>query len=313
MKGERLDIRNKSQDRLDRIAKTEKLLYEFNKLEPGEKKDEILKELFPDMGKNCRIKSPLLVSISDLVHIGNNVLINSNFQCMCGIDVYIEDDVRIAYGVSIITNNHDYYDRHILVMDPVRLCRNSWIGMNAIILPGVTVGENAIVGAGSVVTHDVEPCTVVAGNPAKVIKRLDPNKFGVTECFETEETLNVFFKGDNFIIGKNEKNDLFYKSDNKKILLAEEYEINVLDMIDDLVFILSDKIKVISINDLSKPFEYYSNYYNNYYKAEKYNDVYLVNTDDSDSIIVYKKDNQILFKRVFEYEINKLDEIIKKL
>ena len=313
MKGERLDIRLKSKNRLENIERTEKLLYELNNLKPGEDRYPILKQLFPDMGNNCRIKSPFMVSISNCIHIGNNVLINSNFQCACGTDVYIEDDVRIAYGVSIITNNHDYYDRNMLVMDPVRICKNVWIGVGAIILPGVTVGENSIVGAGAVVTHDVLPNTVVAGNPAKVIKELDPNKFENDSKEVDNETLNVFFKGDNYIIGKNENNDLFYKDNNKKVLLAENYEINVIDMIDDLIFILSDKIKVFSIYDLNKPYIYYSNYYNAYYKAEKYNDVYLINTDDGDSIVCYKRDNKILFKRIFDYEFNKIDEIIRNL
>jgi len=309
---ERLDIRKKSKERIERIAKTEKLLYELNNLKPGEDRLPILKQLFPDMGQNTRVRSPLIISISDYLHIGNNVLINSGFKAAIGCDTYIEDDVRIAYGVTIITNNHDYYDRDILIMKPIRICKNAWIGANATILPGVTIGENAVVGAGSVVTHDVLPNTVVAGNPARVIKKLDPAKFNLDEIKDTE-SLNVYFKNDDFIIGKNENNDLFYKDNNKKVLLAESYEINVLDLIDDLLFILSDKIKVYDLCDLSKPYTFFSNYYNNYYKAEKYKDVYLVNTDDGDSIIVYKKNNNISFKRVFDYELNKIDDIINNL
>lgn len=314
MDGTRLDIKEKSVDRKNKIAKTERLLYDLNNLKPGEDREPLLRELFPDMGNNCRIKSPLLVSISDYLHIGNNVLINCYFKAAIGTDVYIEDDVRIAYNVTIITNNHDYYDRDILVMNPVRICKNAWIGAGAIILPGVTIGENAVIGAGAVVTHDVKANTVVAGNPAKVIKELDPSKFNnSSNIVEDDFSLNPYFQNDDYIIGKDEKNDLYFKDKNKKILLAESYEINVLDMIDDLIFILSDKIKVFSINNLDKPFIYYSNYYNSYYKTEKYNDVYLVNTDDGDLIIVYKKNDNILFKRIFDYEINKLDEIIKNL
>ena len=70
------------------------------------------------------------------------------------------------------THNHDPQVRQILTCKPVVLKRNCWIGAGATILPGVTVGENAIVGAGSVVTKDVEPNTAVAGNPARLIKRL---------------------------------------------------------------------------------------------------------------------------------------------
>ena len=71
-----------------------------------------------------------------------------------------------------ISNNHDLYDHQVLTCKPVHLKRNCWIGAGATILPGVTVGENAVVAAGAVVTKNVEPNTVVGGNPAKIIRRL---------------------------------------------------------------------------------------------------------------------------------------------
>lgn len=86
--------------------------------------------------------------------------------------VTIEDDVLVAANVQLISNNHDLYDHQILTCKPVVLKRNCWIGAGATILPGVTVGENAVVGAGSVVTRDVEANTVVVGNPARVVKTL---------------------------------------------------------------------------------------------------------------------------------------------
>ena len=63
----------------------------------------------------------------------------------------------------------------IITCKPVHICRRAWIGAGSTILPGVTVGENSVVGAGSVVTHDVEPNTIVAGNPARLIKRIERN------------------------------------------------------------------------------------------------------------------------------------------
>ena len=86
--------------------------------------------------------------------------------------VTIEDDVLVAANVQLISNNHDLYDHQILTCKPVVLKRNCWIGAGATILPGVTVGENAVVGAGSVVTRDVEANTVIVGNPARVVKTL---------------------------------------------------------------------------------------------------------------------------------------------
>lgn len=86
--------------------------------------------------------------------------------------ISIEDEAMIAANVQLISNNHDLDNRWIITCKPVRICRRAWIGAGATILPGVTIGENAVVGAGSVVTRDVEPDTIVAGNPARLIKRI---------------------------------------------------------------------------------------------------------------------------------------------
>ena len=73
----------------------------------------------------------------------------------------------------MLTNNHDLYERAIITCKPVRIRRNVWVGANVTILPGVTIGENAVIGAGSVVTKDVPDNAVVAGNPARLIRYLD--------------------------------------------------------------------------------------------------------------------------------------------
>ena len=80
----------------------------------------------------------------------------------------------IAANVQLISNNHDLYERQVITCKPVHIGKNAWIGAGATILPGVTVGDNAVVGAASVVTKDVAPDTIVAGNPAKFIKVIPP-------------------------------------------------------------------------------------------------------------------------------------------
>lgn len=246
----------------------------------------------------------------DNVKLGKNVLIKDGFKIIGNGEIIIEDDVIIDSNVTLITSFIDYYDRSKTNTGKILIKKNAYIGTNSLIYSNITIGNNSYVMPNSVVLSDVFDNKIVAGNPANEINELDQNKFNNKD---TDDSLNIFFKGNDYIIGKDINNDLYYLSNDKRILLASNYEINVLDLIDDLLFILGDKIKVFSLCNLEKPFIYYSSYYNNYYKAKKYNDVYLINTDDSDIIVAYKKDNNILFKRVFDYEINKLDNIINTL
>lgn len=106
------------------------------------------------------------------VKFGRNVIIMPGCLMMSAGGITIDDDVQIAANVQLISNNHDLKYRHIITCKPIHICRGAWIGAGATILPGVTVGENAVVGAASVVTHDVESNTIVAGNPAKLLRRI---------------------------------------------------------------------------------------------------------------------------------------------
>ena len=108
--------------------------------------------------------------------IGKNVFINSNLLAMSRGGITIEDDVQIAGNVSLVSNNHDLYDRQILTCKPVLIKKGAWIGAGATILAGISIGKYAVVGAGAVVTKDVPDYAVVVGNPAKVIKTLDAEK-----------------------------------------------------------------------------------------------------------------------------------------
>ncbi|KVM01942.1 sugar O-acetyltransferase [Burkholderia stagnalis] len=109
------------------------------------------------------------------IRVGRNVFINQNctFYDLGGLD--IGDDVMIGPNVSLITSGHPLEPsrrRAFVVARPIRIERNVWIGAGATVIGGVTVGENAVVGAGAVVTRDVPPNTLVGGNPAKVIRSI---------------------------------------------------------------------------------------------------------------------------------------------
>ena len=105
------------------------------------------------------------------------VVIGSTDKGLGASGITIEDDVRIAANVQLISNNHDPYDLPVLLCKPVHIKASAWIGAGATILPGVCVGRHAVVGAGSVVTKDVPDYAVVVGNPARVVKMLDKERF----------------------------------------------------------------------------------------------------------------------------------------
>lgn len=175
----RYDIRIPNPEMQEESRRTMHLQYQINKEEFGtEAYNKLISDMFiGGFGEGSIIAPPMYIVRASHVHVGNHVLINSGFKCMSAGQVYIDDRAEIAMNVTIITNNHDFYDRDILTIKDVHICRNVWIGAGAIILPGVTIGENSIVGAGSIVTKDVPANTIVAGNPAKPIRKLDPEKF----------------------------------------------------------------------------------------------------------------------------------------
>ena len=132
------------------------------------------KDLFGNnMGEGSWVQPPLKGVAFHCVRIGKNVKIMPDCLMMARGGLIIDDDVMIAANVQLITNNHDLHDRDLLICKPIHICRNAWVGAGATILSGVTIGENAVVAAAAVVTKDVPANTIVAGNPAKIIKEIE--------------------------------------------------------------------------------------------------------------------------------------------
>lgn len=118
---------------------------------------------------------PFYTNFGRFITIGKNVFINHACSFLDLGGITIEDNVLIGPRVNLVTENHpsNPAERRSLMTKPIVIRRNAWIGANATILPGVTIGENAIVAAGAVVSKDVPANTIVGGVPAKFIKLID--------------------------------------------------------------------------------------------------------------------------------------------
>jgi len=137
---------------------------------------------FKFFGESAEFRPGAYAVTCSKIGLGRRVVIRPG--CMLFADefeeIVIEDDVSLGAGVHIYVNNHRFDRADIPIIDqgytpskPVRLKKGCWIGANVILLPGVVVGENAVVGAGSIVTKCVPDRVIVAGNPAKLIRPID--------------------------------------------------------------------------------------------------------------------------------------------
>lgn len=120
---------------------------------------------------------PFYTDCGKNITVGKNVFINTGCRFQDQGGIRIGDHVLIGHNVVLATLNHDFapYNRVTMHPAPIHIEDRVWIGANATVVPGVTIGENSIVAAGAVVTKDVPPNTIVGGVPAKVLKRIDEN------------------------------------------------------------------------------------------------------------------------------------------
>lgn len=125
------------------------------------------------LGDDCYIGAQSRIWSARKIHIGNRVLISHLVSIFDNLTHPLDPKARHQQFRAIMTTGHP--QEIDLEEKPVRIEDDAWIGAHSIILPGVTIGAAAVVGAGSVVTKDVEPYTVVAGNPAKFVKKIESN------------------------------------------------------------------------------------------------------------------------------------------
>ena len=141
------------------------------------RREAILREALGTYGENLYVIPPVYANCGlTNVHVGRNVVINFNCTFVDDGEIFIGDDCMIGPGCNLATSIHPISPRlrrHKLQYNkPIHIGNNVWFGAGVTVLPGVTVGDNAIVGAGSVVTKDVPSNAIVAGNPARLIRMI---------------------------------------------------------------------------------------------------------------------------------------------
>lgn len=155
------------------------MLYDYNATRPSEqqKREELLKKMFGEIGEGCYIEPPFHANFAGRnVFMGKKVYANFNLTLVDDSNIYIGDYVMFGPNVTLATANHpilpELRRRGLQYNKEIRIGSNVWIGANAVILPGITIGENSVIGAGSVVTKDIPPNVVAVGDPCRVLREI---------------------------------------------------------------------------------------------------------------------------------------------
>ena len=154
------------------------LCFELNQIKPSnlEKRNSIINKLLGYQPDNLELLSPFTCDYGNNIVLGKNVFINSNCYFMDGAKITVGDNVFIGPSCGFYTANHplDYQTRNQGIEHslPILIGNNVWLGGNVIVLPGVEIGDGCVIGAGSVVTKDIEANSIATGVPCKVIKKI---------------------------------------------------------------------------------------------------------------------------------------------
>ncbi len=157
-------------------------LYKFNRISPirYSKRQKMMKKMFAEVGEGCYIESPFYSNFGGShVHLGKNVYMNFGVTMVDDTYIYVGDFTMFGPNVTVATAAHpilpELRERGYQYNAPVHIGKNCWIGGGAIILPGVSIGDGSVIGAGSVVTKDIPEGVVAVGNPCRVFREINEN------------------------------------------------------------------------------------------------------------------------------------------
>ena len=155
-------------------------LFEFNQVRPSdlERKNALLKEMFAEIGEDCYIETPLRANWGGRhVHFGKNIYTNFNLTLVDDTHIHVGDYCQIGPNVVLATAGHpilpELREKGYQYNAPVRIGRNCWLGAGVVVVPGVTIGDNVVVGPGSVVTRDLPDNVIAVGNPCKILREVN--------------------------------------------------------------------------------------------------------------------------------------------
>lgn len=155
-------------------------LYDYNMTRPteGKKRESMLKEMFAEIGEGCYIEPPFHANFGGAhVHFGKNIYANFNLTMVDDTHIYVGDYTMFGPNVTIATAGHpilpELREQGYQYNASVKIGRNCWLGAGVIVLPGITIGDHVVIGAGSVVTKDIPSNVVAVGNPCKVLREVN--------------------------------------------------------------------------------------------------------------------------------------------
>ena len=169
---------NNDQELIEERTKAQDLCFELNQIKPSieEERKKIIQQILGYYPEDLVLLSTFTCDYGKHIYIGKNVFININSYFMDGAKITIGDNVFIGPSCGFYTANHplDYKNRNIGLEKalPITIGNNVWIGANVSIMPGVTIDDGCVIAAGSVVTKNIEQNSLVAGVPARVVKKI---------------------------------------------------------------------------------------------------------------------------------------------
>ena len=166
------------EENMDLQAHTKSLVRKFNTLPPEDMagREALLKDIFGNVGENVWIVPPLTAAVGKYVSIGEGTYANMNLTLIDDWQITIGKHVLIGPNVTLCTTGHSIHPKHRadgMYSFPITIEDNVWLGANVIVLPGVTIGENSVIGAGSVVTKDIPANVIAFGSPCKVYREIN--------------------------------------------------------------------------------------------------------------------------------------------